>query len=159
MRIGVTGHQSLKKRLAVRSVSHTEAAAWEWVAISLNEVLKNLACDDIIIVSSLAAGADQMFARLGLEAGAILEIVIPSIGYEDTLDDAKDRLAFYELLEAGHVEATLPYQSPSEEAFFAAGKRVVELSNRLVAVWDEKRHKGLVGPAMLSNTLKALVDR
>ncbi len=41
----------------------------------------------------------------------------------------------------------MPYVEPSEEAFFAADRRVVELSDRMVAIWDGKQSRGLGGTA------------
>ncbi|MCA1708813.1 MAG: hypothetical protein LC808_38260, partial [Actinobacteria bacterium] len=37
------------------------------------------------------------------------------------------------------------YDSPSEDAFFAAGRRVVDLSDVVVAVWDGMEAKGKGG--------------
>lgn len=145
MRLGISGHQSLGKRLAEHGVCFSEEAAWEWVAASLWSVLCDAANGDVVVVTSLAAGADQLFARLGLEAGARLQIVIPSTGYEDTFHEEQDLAGFLDLLEAGDVVSTLPYESPSEVAFLAAGRQMVDLSDQLVAVWDGEEAQGLGG--------------
>jgi hypothetical protein len=41
----------------------------------------------------------------------------------------------------------MPYSAPGEEAFWAAGKRVVELSDEIFAVWDGRKAGGLGGTA------------
>jgi hypothetical protein len=41
----------------------------------------------------------------------------------------------------------LDFKGPSEEAFFAAGRRIVEVSDLLFAVWDGKAAAGLGGTA------------
>jgi hypothetical protein len=45
---------------------------------------------------------------------------------------------------ATHVE-TLDCQASDQQCFLAAGKRVVDLSDQLVAVWDGRPAKGVGG--------------
>lgn len=42
---------------------------------------------------------------------------------------------------------TLPFSEPSEEAFYAAGKAVVDACDWLIAVWDGEPARGLGGSA------------
>jgi len=42
---------------------------------------------------------------------------------------------------------TLAFREPSEEAFFAAGKAVVDACDWLIAVWDGEPARGLGGSA------------
>ena len=51
---------------------------------------------------------------------------------------------------------TLEFDAPSEEAFLAAGQRVVELSDELLAVWDGKKAAGLGGTADIVGYAKEL---
>jgi hypothetical protein len=101
---------------------------------------------DLVGVSSLAAGADQLFADAVLAAGARLHVVIPADRYETTFDDAGRRAYEALLASASHIE-TLPYAEPSEDAFLAAGHRVVDLADVLLAVWDGERAQGTGGTA------------
>src|SRR5688572_27736627 len=96
-------------------------------------------------VSSLARGADQEFAEIVLGAGGTLYAVIPFSGYERTMSG--DHLArYYQLLVRAQLETG--ESAPSdEEAFWAAGKRVVDLSTLLIAVWNGKPARGLGGTA------------
>lgn len=98
-------------------------------------------------ICSLAAGADQMFARSVLESGRALHVVVPSEGYDTTFDDPVDRERYERFLLAAVVVEELPFKTPSEEAFLAAGRRVVDLCHVLLAVWDGKQARGLGGTA------------
>lgn len=102
---------------------------------------------NLIGVSSLAAGADQLFAQVVLEIGGVIDVVVPAQRYRATFSRAED-LALYETLLAQAREiVTLPFDEPSEEAFAAAGRHVVNASDCLVAVWDGQPARGLGGTA------------
>lgn len=132
-----------------------------WVGISGHQVLPEVALDPVLTglrdvvaqagpalvgVSSLAAGTDQLFARQVLDAGGRLHVVLPCQGYAATLETA-DRAAYHEMLQHAATVETLPFPEPSEEAFYAAGRRVVDLCQQLVAVWDGQPARGLGGTA------------
>ena len=51
---------------------------------------------------------------------------------------------------------TLDYPSPSEEAFFAAGKQIVEAADELIAIWDGEPAQVMVVRPMLLLTLKTM---
>ena len=134
MRIGLTGHQNIPTQ------------ALEHVTRGINGVLDNLK-GDLIGVSSLAAGADQLFASLVLERGGRLEIVLPCRRYEKTFSRPGDLTSFRALLEKATNVETLGFDEPSEEAYLAAGCRVVDLSDVLLAVWDGQQARGKGGTA------------
>lgn len=132
MRVGVSGHQELPPQVEVYVSEVTRA---RFASLS-----------GLVVVSSLAAGADQLIAELALERGGELEVVVPCHGYEETFGGPA-RAGYLRLLSsAEHVE-TLPFASPGEEAFMAAGRQVVERSDELVAVWDGLPARGLGGTA------------
>lgn len=132
MRIGVTGHQDIP------------AGALEYVTRGINDVLDGFK-DGLVGVSSLAAGADQVFASLVLERGGRLEIILPSSGYETTFSHSEDLRRFHLLLARATTVERLSFAEPSEEAYLAAGYRVVDLSEILLAVWDGEPAKGKGG--------------
>jgi hypothetical protein len=102
--------------------------------------------DHLVGICSLAIGADQLFARLVLDVGGQLHVVIPSSRYEDTF--APDEIGPYRaLLDRARESETLAFPEPSEDAFLAAGKRVAELSDALIAVWDGQPALGKGGTA------------
>ena len=98
-------------------------------------------------ITSLATGADQVFAEVVLELKGDLEAVIPFPEYERTFTNEPD-LARYRLLKAAakRVEI-LPDSGTQDEAYLAAGRRVTDLSDLLVAVWDGQPARGLGGTA------------
>jgi hypothetical protein len=98
-------------------------------------------------VSSLAAGADQLFAATLLKAGGQLHVVVPCRGYEKTFSEQTNLNYFLDLLQKADTVETLDNPDPSEEAFLQAGHRVVDLSELLIAVWDGKTAKGKGGTA------------
>jgi hypothetical protein len=134
MKIGMSGHQDIPN----------EALAFirREIAGAVSELV-----DELIGVSSLAAGADQLFASLVLEHGGRLHIIVPSDEYETTLSDPHDVDQFRSLLGRAETVEKLSYLEPSEEAFLAAGRRVVEESDLLLAVWDGQPAKGKGGTA------------
>lgn len=133
MRFGVTGHQILPAGIVERALEH-------W-----HQVLP--AGAQLHGVSSLAEGADQLFATYVLAAGGGLEAILPCADYARSLvsDDGRARLA--ELRRAAGTVITLPYPEPSEHAFLAAGQAVVERCDHLFAIWDGLPARGLGGTA------------
>jgi hypothetical protein len=124
MRVGVTGHQRLK-----------DASGWQWVEQQFDALLDSLP-RSLIGVTSLAIGADQLFARTVLRRGGSLEVIIPFAGYERTFNKRQDRQEYYRLLHLASRVEVLDTSGSDEDAYFASGKRVVDLSTLIVAVWD-----------------------
>ena len=69
MRVGITGHQ---KRPSID---------WVWVKSELDAAFARLGVIDYVY-SSLAAGADQVFAQVALRRGIKLIAIIPLDNYE-----------------------------------------------------------------------------
>jgi hypothetical protein len=132
-RIGVTGHQRLE-----------EPAAWPWVEEAISREL-DAAAKPLVIVSSLAIGADQLVARLGTARGATVHAVLPFADIERTFA-VEDLPAYRQLVRQASVEI-LQTPGTDEDAYMAAGRRVAELSDVLIAVWDAKPAKGKGGTA------------
>ena len=134
MRIGVTGHQDIPP------------AALAYVIEGINSVLDQVN-DDLIGISSLAIGADQFFASHVLDRGGRLEVVLPCKGYEKTFYSVKDLEYFHSLLDRAATVETLNFTEPSAEAYLAAGYRVADLSELLLAIWDGQPARGTGGTA------------
>ncbi|WP_225858373.1 hypothetical protein [Rhodococcus wratislaviensis] len=100
----------------------------------------------LIGLTSLAVGADQLFAAEVLAAGGSLHAVIPSTGYELTFE-GKERASYQNLLEKSSTRTLLEYPTPSEEAYDAAGKYITEHCDLLIAIWDGAPARGLGGTA------------
>ena len=86
-----------------------------------------------------------MFSEAARAAGLGIEVVVPCADYEATFK-APDTLARYrDLLAVASQVVKLDYPIPSEDAFLAAGKRVVELSTLVVSLWNGKPAAGKGG--------------
>ena len=96
-------------------------------------------------VTSLAVGADQLFARLVLERGGMIHAVLPFADIERSF--APDHVSAYrELVTQASVEV-LDTPGTDDDAYLAAGRRVVELSEVVLAVWNGKPAAGKGGTA------------
>ncbi len=135
MRLGITGHQRLK-----------EASGWDWVRRQMHELVEPLP-GALAGVTSLAAGADQLFAEVVMQHGGSLEVIIPFDGYEESFTDGFGRSLYRRLLQAASRVEVLRKEGSDEEAYLAAGRRVVDLCELLVAVWDGNPAAGLGGTA------------
>lgn len=132
-RIGVTGHQGLDPRTA------------EWVKDQFIKAMADRA--PVCGISSLAEGADQIFAEQVLALGGSLIAVIPCAGYESSFARSSARARYRELRSKATETVELDFDAPEEKAYWAAGKRVVELSEEMFAVWDGEESGGLGGTA------------
>jgi hypothetical protein len=130
--VGATGHRFL------------HASTARMVERALRERLARLPADVLVGVSSLADGADQLFAEAILALGGSLEVVVPAYRYREGLptdsQEAYDRL----LARAIAVEH-LDYEELTSEAHMAAGRVVVQRSDVLLAVWDGQPARGFGG--------------
>lgn len=134
MRVGVTGHQ--------------DVVNVEWVRDEMRNYLTDYRrVDDTLIgISSLAVGADQLFAQAVLDCLGSLEVVLPFERYEETLEPS-DRQVFLRLLRrAGHVDI-LKGAVNKELAYLAAGQYVARNSDVLMAIWDGDDAAGVGGTA------------
>ncbi|MGC2112104.1 MAG: hypothetical protein WA655_21480 [Candidatus Korobacteraceae bacterium] len=132
--VGVTGHQDIP--------SH----AVGFIENGVRETLLRFH-QDFTGISSLAAGADQIFATLVLQMGGALRVVLPCENYATTFGQDASVHRFQQLLQRASRVETLAHDSPSEEAYLEAGRRIADLSDLLVAIWDGKEAKGMGGTA------------
>jgi hypothetical protein len=96
-------------------------------------------------LTCLAAGADQLFADIALDSGVPVTAVIPGMDYEAHLDDDAARAGYRRILGACANRVELPPEPTHEEAYFAAGRWIVDHCDRLIAVWDGRPSRGLGG--------------
>jgi len=133
--VGCTGHQAL--------TITTQAL----IAEAVSAHLRRLEDERLEGVCSLAVGTDQIFARALLAAGGRLHVVVPSEDYASTFTSDETHASYTELLSSSASIEELPYPSPTEEAFMAAGRAVADRSDLLLAVWDGAPAAGLGGTA------------
>ncbi len=103
-RVEVTGHRGLSP--------HTQAL----IAAALRTELEPYAGTEteLVGVSCLAGGPDQLFARIVLDLGGILEVVVPDQHYRDGLDPAEQR-GYDELLATAKHTERLPFIESTEQ--------------------------------------------
>ncbi|WP_112261288.1 hypothetical protein [Lentzea terrae] len=130
--LAITGHRGLSAELEEEIDQLIRAAVAE--------------TGDVVGVSCLADGADAVFAQAVLDAGGSLVAVLPAAEYRESLPEdyrpVYDRL----LARAGKV-VQLPFVTPDPQAYMEAGKRMVDESDSLLAVWDGQPGRGPGGTA------------
>ncbi|WP_207761113.1 hypothetical protein [Bifidobacterium simiarum] len=135
MIIAVTGHQRIPEE-ALPFV----CAGMRSYLVSRLETSQS----DATLISCLATGADQLVASTALELGYRLRAMIPSRHYDSTFD--VDGLSGYRsLLARADETVTLDFDRPCEEAYMAAGLRLVDDCDELLALWDGYPAAGLGG--------------
>jgi hypothetical protein len=85
-----------------------------------------------------------------LVAGGDLTAVIPSAGYRRSFATEAGRATYRRLLAEVSEVVELPFPAPSDEAYWAAGQRIVGLADVLLAVWDGSSSRGLGGTAVVA---------
>jgi len=141
MKAGITGHQNLTTNES------------DWLKKELEIDIKRMKIEEAY--SCLAIGADQLFARIILANNIPLIAVTPCRKYEQTFDI--NNIKLYKNLVAQTVSRIqLDFDSPSEEAFYEAGKTVVNNSDLVFAFWDNLPAKGLGGTADIVSYAKKL---
>jgi len=134
MRIAITGHRGLP--------AETERL----VDRAIREQLAAYSCSELVGVSNLADGADQLFAHAVLDAGGQLEVIIPAARYRDGLPEPA-HAAYDALLARASSVYRLDRIESDEEAHMEASNAMLDRAERLFAVWDGKPARGYGGTA------------
>lgn len=144
-RIGVTGHRAIP------------AEAFGHVRTALTDALRGpeRGGGRVEALSSLAAGADQLFAEIALDCGARLTVVTPADDYESTFSPA-ELAGFRALLKRAHSHVALEFTRVSGEAYYAAGAYIADHCDLILAVWDGHPARGLGGTADVVDYARAL---
>jgi len=103
----------------------------EGVAKALTEV-----GEPLVGVSCLARGADQLFARVVLDLGGQLEVILPAADYRQRKVKPDNAAEFEELITRASSVRTLPFEQSNRDAYVAASQAVLSSVERMVAVWD-----------------------
>lgn len=72
---------------------------------------------------------------------------MPFKEYENTFQNEQLRSEYLSLLSRGDKIETLDTGKNKEESYLAAGKRVVDLADVMISVWDGEKAVGLGGTA------------
>lgn len=131
IKIGITGHQNL-------GGSKNEQIIIDLIKKELSDKGKTIG------YSSLAIGADQLFAEIFISLKKPFVSVLPCYNYVDTFK-MEDLLNYQKLIKSTKEIIRLPFSKPSGKAFYEAGKYIVEEVDVLIAVWDGKPAENLGG--------------
>jgi hypothetical protein len=123
MRVGVTGHSNLTPESVPAVVAELRMVLSEYDA-------------PLVGVSCLARGADQVFARVVLELGGHLEVLLPAADYRERKVKPDNREEFEELIGQATKVRVLPFDTSNRDAYAAANEDVLSGVDVLVAVWD-----------------------
>lgn len=132
LKIGITGHQRFD---GVTDNTWYKAELKKRI-IELHSIM--------LAYSSLAIGADSIFAEIILSEKINLVAIIPSNHYQ-TAFKKTDCEKYYRLLNECSQQIILNYPNPGETAFLAAGKYITDNSDILFALWDGNEAQGLGG--------------
>jgi hypothetical protein len=132
MKVGMTGHQRLGSEATVT-----------WLSDTLEGIIRQYHID--VGITSLAIGADQLYAEVLSKANIPYIAIIPCEGYETTFQNTDDLVRYQELLQKASEKIQLPFEKPSETAFYVAGKKIANLSDVLLTIWNGLPAKGLGG--------------
>jgi hypothetical protein len=134
-RIAITGHRGLPATTAalVDRAIRADLAARD-------------PSDEVVGVTCLADGADQIFARAVVDLGGSLEVIIPAAQYRDGLPP--DCWPEYDdlLARARHVYR-LPHVESDSASHMDASNHMLLIADHLVAVWDGQPARGYGGTA------------
>jgi|SRR5215217_1953579 len=134
-KIGITGHTNL---------------AAESTRLILAALQKSLATYDsrqLVGITCLARGADQLFAHALLDQGGALEVVLPSADYRQRKVGADNLVEFDELINQAARVHTMPYEYADQHAYMAASEWLLDNVQELIAVWDGEPSASFGGTA------------
>lgn len=131
MTVGVTGHQQLP--------ADTQRRVRDVIRARLANIRP------LTGVTSLAEGADQLFATIVLSLGGDLVVIVPARHYERSFANDAALAQYLHLRAAASQLIELPFDEPGEAAYWAAGLEIVGRCDVLFAVWDGSPAAGLGG--------------
>lgn len=134
-RIGVTGHTNL--------TSQTEPLIYQ----AIHGHLMSYQGGEVLGLTCLARGADQIFAKAMLNIGGQIEVILPSRNYPEKVVKPNNRAQFDDLLSRAVEIIYMPFDDPGREAYMAASETLVARSETMLAVWDGKPAGGHGGTA------------
>lgn len=123
-RIGITGHSNLT------------ATTVPLVADAIRTALAPHGADDLVGVTCLAQGADQLFAAVVLDLGGAVEVVLPAADYRARKVKPDNAADFDRLIGQAAKVHPMPFPHSDREAYMAASEHVLSTIDALVAVWD-----------------------
>ena len=122
-RIAISGHRGLTPEVAAL------------IDQAIRAELAHFAKDDLVGISCLADGADQIFARAVIDLGDNLEVFVPAARYRDALPEAA-HAEYDELISHAFAVHRLPYVESTAQSHMQASIDMLKHADLLFAVWD-----------------------
>ena len=144
IRVGVTGHRP--HRLGKADLLRLDQVLETVLTVLANQTGR----ETPVLLTGLAEGADQIAAQKALSLGYELVAVLPrsQASYEEDFGSPVSLEAFRRLYAEASVTEELPTDEWSPDHGYAAlGRRLVELSSMLLAIWDGQPTGGPGGTA------------
>lgn len=146
--IGTTGH----RKLIPSELPSIEARVHQ----VLTEIRAQLPNTRLVVLSSLAEGADRIAAQIALELECELWCVLPTSSeeYEKDFASEESRAEFHRLLDrsarivnASELSGHEPDAVDRPQIYVDAGHELCRLSHALLAIWDGQKSNGPGGTA------------
>jgi hypothetical protein len=122
-RIAISGHRGLSPEV--------EAV----IDRAIRAELSNFANGDLVGVSCLADGADQIFARAVVDLGGRLEVFVPAARYRDALPESAHG-GYDDLILHAVAVHRLAYVESTSQSHMGASIDMLKGTDLLFAVWD-----------------------
>lgn len=132
-RIGITGHSNLTPATVPLVAEHIRGA----LGVDQPDHLIGLTC--------LARGADQVFARVVLDLGGSVEVVLPAADYRERKVKPDNAAEFDDLISKAAVVHTMPFPKSNSDAYMGASEHILSTIDSLIAVWDGQPSGGYGG--------------
>jgi len=131
VKIGMSGH---RRRVG---------ADWDWVRRAIDHHIVSL--PHVTGLTSLATGADQVFANTVLARGGSLVAVVPCCDGEPKVEAGNENN--FEQFRSQATSVICVEAGGPDEAYLQAGRLVVDLSDQMLFVWDGGPARGAGGTA------------
>jgi hypothetical protein len=133
-RIAVSGHRGFTPEVE------------ELIDKAIRAELQRYCGADLVGLSCLADGADQLFARAVLDAGGALAVFVPATRYRAGLpDEAKPR--YDALISQAASVHHLNHEESTSRSHMDASVAMIQAAERLFAIWDGEPARGFGGTA------------
>lgn len=145
IRVGVTG---------LRDLSVFDIAELKKSISKVLEAIKQRN-DKIIMLNSIASGADQLCAQVGLSMDCDLVCPLP---FEEYRNDfcAGDQKLYDLILEKASDSFVVSDDTNIDAAYLAAGKYIVEHCDEMLAIWDGRPQTSICGTEAVIEYAKLL---
>jgi hypothetical protein len=133
-RIAISGHRGLS--------AEVEAL----IEQAIRQRLTPYAASDLVGLSCLADGADQIFAHAIIDCGGTLEVVVPASGYRDALPEATHH-TYDALIGRAVAVHRLSHTESTAQSHMEASIYMLARADLLFAVWDGQPARSFGGTA------------